>query len=571
MIITSNVNLMKKPFHITLITLVVLSGVFATLTNAQTNILYETSDGIAANSAYHSAILPGGVSDFQYRTETGANGTFSPGVLLLKKDAAGCHGTVKEVSAASDDEPDWSEPLGFASIDGDNFTGPTTGGGSLLTSNNIVYIDGPSEFAKLVTLLYDRIKAYKNKSDYQSAKYAPLIIVLEEDVYTETGDIPNTGSVWGNSMLAIQDQGDLTIIGRGDVILNFGINVKRSYNILIRNITFQDYYDDGVNIGEPETHHVWIDHCTFGNPTAMPTDKNHPDGGCDIKNGASYITVSWCVFRNNWKTSLIGHSDHNGSTDIGRLKVTYYCNYFIHSNSRHPRVRFGEVHVLNCFYENILLYGIAAANSAEVYAEGNFFLNTVFPMYADRTTADFAAVYGPLESYTSNYPCTGLKQINNLYDDSGLSTELTGSFVNVNVLNPGNKSIRFDELNPESVFDPLACYNYTALDAADVPDMIKTYAGTGVVDFFTNDITIHEKSGKSFTIFPNPASDYIYVKTNLNGQLRFINLTGEILFERTLNSPVLSINLHKAGLQTGVYIVILENKSGRKTAKLLIQ
>jgi pectate lyase len=470
--------------------------------------------------------------------------------------------------------PDWSEPLGFASIDGDNFKGPTTGGGEISTADNIVYINGLSEFTKLVTLLYDRIKAYKNKSDYLSAKYAPLIIVLEEGVYTESGDIPNTGSVWGNSMLTIQEQGDLTIMGRGNVVLNFGINVKRSWNILIRNITFQDYYDDGINIGEPETHHVWIDHCTFGNPTAMPADSEHPDGGCDIKNGTSYITVSWCMFRNNWKTSLIGHSDSNGSTDTGRLKVTYYCNYFLHSSSRQPRVRFGEVHVINCYYDNTLQYGIASANSAEVFAEANFFLNTVFPMYADRTVDDFAAVYGPLESYTGNYPCIGLKQINNQYDDSGLSTILTGSFVNINVLNPGSKSIKFDELNPESVFEPDSYYNYTALDASVVPDLVKKYAGAGAVDFFnvdnTDNISENQSSDNTYFIYPNPVTDNIYITCKANSNLKILNATGKIVLEKTVSISPYIINIEETGLSPGIYIIVLENRSDRKTSKLML-
>jgi pectate lyase len=480
---------------------------------------------------------------------------------------------IQKLESDTNNVPDWSEPIGFASIDGDNFNGPTNGGGDIATSVNIVYINGISEFTKLVTLLYDRIKAYKYKDDYLSAKYAPLIIVLEEDIYPETDEIPNTGSVWGNSMLTIQEQGDLTIIGRGNVVLNFGINVKRSWNIIIRNITFQDYYDDGVNVGEPETHHVWVDHCTFGNSTALPANSEHPDGGCDIKNGTSYITVSWCLFRNNWKTSLIGHSDNNWSTDSGRLKVTYFCNYFLHSNSRQPRVRFGEVHILNCFYDNTLLYGIASANSAQVYAEANFFLNTVFPMYADRTVDDFAAVYGPLESYTGNYPCIGLKQINNLYDDNGLSTVLTGSFVNVNVLNPGNKSIKFDELNPESVFEPASYYNYTAIDAATVPDLVKKYAGAGAVDFFitynTGTISVNHGADNTSHVFPNPATDNMYITTDVNSNLKILNAGGKIVLEKTISTSPYIINIDEAGLTPGFYIIIIENKSGIVTSKFL--
>jgi hypothetical protein len=221
-----------------------------------------------------------------------------------------------------------------------------------------------------------------------------------------------------------------------------------------------------------------------------------------------------------------------------------------------------------------MLYGIASANSAKVYAEGNFFLNTVFPMYADRTEADFAAVYGPLESYTGNYPCIGLKQINNLYDDSGLSTILTGSFVNVNVLNPGNKSIKFDELNPESVFEPASYYDYEALNAASVPVLVKKYAGAGAVDFFivdnTGNISVNKGPDQTRTIFPNPAADIIYVSTAVNSKLKILNTNGKIVLEKTISFSPQNININEAGLKPGFYLIIIENKSGIMTSRLLI-
>jgi hypothetical protein len=123
-------------------------------------------------------------------------------------------------------------PTGFASANGDGWEGGVTGGGKIGESDNIVMIIGPQEFAKLVILLYDRRKAYKIKADNNTARYAPLVIVLNEGTYPDQGVVPNTGSTWGNSMLAIEEQGDITIVGKDNVVLNFGINV-----------------------GEPETHH----------------------------------------------------------------------------------------------------------------------------------------------------------------------------------------------------------------------------------------------------------------------------------------------------------------------------
>ena len=383
---------------------------------------------------------------------------------------------VKNVTAtfASNLVINFNKVVGFASVTADNFTGPTTGGS---LSKDTVFINGPSEFGKLCQVLQDRIR-------YKAYSSNPLTIVLEEGTYTGAG---GQLSVWANEMLTVQEQANLTIIGRKNVVLKFGINLKRSSNIIIRNITFQDYYDDGINVGEVETHHIWIDHCTVGHPTTLPADSEHPDGGIDIKQGASYVTVSWCKYRNSWKTGLVGHSDNNGAEDIGRLKVTYYGNHFFQTNSRNPRVRFGEVHVLNNLEESVMLYGIAAANGSKVFAENNFFLNTDWPMYADRTTADFKAVYGnntdnTYTSKTGNYPAAGLKQVGNEYDDSGLP--VITAMINPNMLNPGGRSIKFDEFNPGAVFNPKSYYDYEAFPASVVRTIVPIFAGADKVDFW---------------------------------------------------------------------------------------
>jgi pectate lyase len=471
---------------------------------------------------------------------------------------------------------DFSVPVGFAAVSGDGFTGPTTGGGDVIGATNVLVVNGNNDFEELVRHLYDRGRAYKNKADNGRAKYAPLVVIMEEGIYTGTGTLSGAGSTWspGTGMFAIEEQGDLTIIGRGNVVLNFGFNVKRSWNIIFRNLTFQDYYDDGINIGGSETHHVWVDHCTFGHPTTMPVNKDHPDGGVDIKDGASYVTVSWCKFRNSWKTGLVGHSDSNESTDTGRLKTTFYMNHYVNTNSRHPRVRFGEVHVLNNFYEGVLNYGVAAAFKALVHVEGNFFLNTVWPMYADRSSSDFTAVYGPWTSETGNKAALGLSQVNNKYDDSGLTKVYTSTNINVNMLNPGGKSIKFDELNPEVVFNPLTYYTYVSADAELVPDLVRAFAGANAVDFFSGSATsvfTPEVSRPELLVFPNPASGAFSIKASEVGELTISDLSGNIVMRRMTDAGVVSVSTSEVNLYRGIYLVTLKSRNGTKTIKLVVQ
>lgn len=172
---------------------------------------------------------------------------------------------------------------------------------------------------------------------------------------------------------------DKTVVGVGDsaVITGGGLTVKNAANVIIRNISFRNSRDDGINIDDG-SHHVWVDHNTFGGAF---------DGAVDVRLGASYVTVSWNHFDHQDKNMLLGAADTNGGTDIGNLRVTYHHNFFDHTNQRNPRVRFGEpVHVYNNYYLNVGTYGVASTMDAGVLVEGNYFQNVPAPIlsgYAD--------------------------------------------------------------------------------------------------------------------------------------------------------------------------------------------
>lgn len=128
------------------------------------------------------------------------------------------------------------------------------------------------------------------------------------------------------------------------------------------------------------SQYIWIDHNYFSDEpwtaTEVPTGSNRHDGLIDIKRGSNWITVSNNIFTNHNKTILVGHSDSNGAQDMDKLKVTFAYNWFKGTEQRNPRVRFGEVHVLNNLYTDISSYGIGVGVSAQVIAEENTFINT---------------------------------------------------------------------------------------------------------------------------------------------------------------------------------------------------
>ena len=195
-----------------------------------------------------------------------------------------------------------------------------------------------------------------------------------------------------------------TIIGLGDSAHVIGANfmVSKVSNVIIRNITFENASDcfpqwdptdgstgnwnsafDNLSILNNSTN-VWIDHNTF-------TDANQPDslaplyfgreyqqhdGECDITKGADLVTVSWNRFTNHDKTMLIGSSD-TSTVDTGKLRITIHHNEFENTIQRLPRVRFGQVHVYDNYYNetknSAFLYALGVGISSQIYAQNNYY------------------------------------------------------------------------------------------------------------------------------------------------------------------------------------------------------
>lgn len=228
-----------------------------------------------------------------------------------------------------------------------------------------------------------------------------------------------------------------SIIGTGiNPTIIGGFKIKRSHNVIIRNLIIKESGYDGISV-EYDSHHVWIDHCDFSNCY---------DGLLDITHACDYVTVSWCRFSNHHKTCLLGHDDDNGDEDIGHLKVTYHHNWFDDTDSRHPRVRFSYLtHVFNNYYYGNS-YGIASTCDAEVLVEGCYFQNVNHPTYVG---------YGT--SWDGN-----LVERNNIFVGCSYPPETRGT-----------------------VPEPCDFYSYTLDSAADVPALVT--AGAGLFPLDDND------------------------------------------------------------------------------------
>lgn len=182
--------------------------------------------------------------------------------------------------------------------------------------------------------------------------------------------------------------GSITIEGVGEdaVADGWGIRIKNASNVEIRNIGSMNCDSgEGDNIGlQQNNDHVWVHNCDFFYGGAGgDSDQAKGDGALDCKK-STYVTFSYNHFWDSGKCNLLGLSE--GTTE--GLFITYHHNWYDHSDSRHPRVRFYSAHVYNNYYDGNSKYGIGSTLGSSVFAEGNYFRNCKYPMLTSMQGSD---------------------------------------------------------------------------------------------------------------------------------------------------------------------------------------
>ncbi len=231
--------------------------------------------------------------------------------------------------------------------------GAATTGGAGATAANTHHFNSGTAFRDWLKL------REKNKST------TPAIVWLSGTFTAADGR--DSGSPWFD----IKRTSNITIYGTDSFRMkNVGFFLNEAQNIILRNIYIvmpkADNGADGISM--QESKNVWVDHCTF---ESVNQEKDYEDGSCDITHATSGVTVSWCHFIKTQKSSLVGHS--NSNTEDKAITATFHHNFFDGSSSRHPRVRFGRVHVYNNFYNGCTTYGVGSAYEAMVLVEHNCF------------------------------------------------------------------------------------------------------------------------------------------------------------------------------------------------------
>lgn len=167
-------------------------------------------------------------------------------------------------------------------------------------------------------------------------------------------------------------------VGSDAVANGWGLRIKNASNIEVRNLGFMlTNAAEGDNVGlQQGNDHIWVHNCDmFYGATGGDNDQLKGDGALDCKL-STYVTFSYNHFWDSGKSNLLGLSENT----TNGLYITYHHNWYDHSDSRHPRVRFYSAHVYNNYYDGNSKYGAGSTLGSSVFMEANFFRNCKYPM-----------------------------------------------------------------------------------------------------------------------------------------------------------------------------------------------
>jgi pectate lyase len=155
------------------------------------------------------------------------------------------------------------------------------------------------------------------------------------------------------------------------------------------------------------------------------------DGYIDSRKDTSYVTVSWNVMGSHNKTFGIGW------TDNVTARITIHHNWFHDTTQRNPSAdNLAYAHLYNNYLQNITSYGNYSRGATKMVLENSYFDTVNNPYYYETDTG------------------AQLKQ------SGSILVNCTGSHT-----------------TNGSAFDPHSFYPYTLDAAADVPNIVRTFAG----------------------------------------------------------------------------------------------
>lgn len=175
----------------------------------------------------------------------------------------------------------------------------------------------------------------------------------------------------------IRVQSDKTLDGRGHrvEILQSGLLLDDVSNVVISNLVLREGTDDAVSVYKSRL--VLLDHLTLA---------RFDDGLIDITHRSTDVTVSWCRLEDHAKGMLVGSQDW--TPEDAEMRVTIHHSLFQDVRYRHPKMRFGYVHLYNSLVEHWVGQAIDVSHGGRILVERSQFVpsgdrNLVFGLQVD--------------------------------------------------------------------------------------------------------------------------------------------------------------------------------------------
>ncbi|MGX5714448.1 pectate lyase family protein [Arthrobacter sp. MAHUQ-56] len=145
-------------------------------------------------------------------------------------------------------------------------------------------------------------------------------------------------------------------LGAGSGFVGANIVILNATNVVVRNISVEAPVDFFTTWSPDDGEGAWNARFdALSSVSEAPVGfrgkhANRHDGLLDLKDGTDFVTISNSGLSNHDKTMLLGSGDEHVDKDGGKLRVSYIGNYFENLQQRAPRVRFGQVHVVNNYF-----------------------------------------------------------------------------------------------------------------------------------------------------------------------------------------------------------------------------
>jgi pectate lyase len=198
-------------------------------------------------------------------------------------------------------------------------------------------------------------------------------------------------------------------IGKDAYAYGWGMLLRYVGNVEVRNLGIMLFPDDGLSLDTGNAN-VWLhNNDIFYGTAGGDADQAKGDGSTDLKKASTYITIAYNHYWDSGKAALVGLSESS------EFFVTFHHNWFDHSDSRHPRIRTGTIHIYNNFFDGVSKYGVGATTGSSAFVESNYYRHAKNPMLISLQGTDMHDGEGTF----SGEPGGMIKAYNNIILDPG--------------------------------------------------------------------------------------------------------------------------------------------------------